>query len=151
MKHCIDCKWYDPLDEWRQSTIRSASAEAANAIIGFAGTHIELMEDDQIRELQKDLHPLVEGIYAWWERYLPPTCGHSMVVSPENGKEFDSIHQARQFCGYKIPKYWEKQNEVVPSWRMESYEKTFEIIKKRIERSCQDRSVFQRIKNWFGI
>ena len=151
MKHCTDCKWYDPLDEWRQSAIRMASNEAANAIISFAGTHIEPMEDDEIRALQIRAqlasHEL-EDIYAWWERYMPPTCGHSMVVRPEDGKVFDHIHQAREFCGYKIPKHWEKQTEVAVSRRMEAYEKTFEIIKIRFR---QERSVFQRIKNWFGI
>lgn len=164
MKHCIDCKWYDADQRMRQHRITASSNLAANAIIGYS-SHIKPMEDEEIRELQKKIHE-VEHAYFQWEMWVPPTCGNSMVVRPEDGKQFDSIEKARQFCGYIIPEHWEKQTEVLPPWRMEAYEKTFEIVKKRIERSTllererdeadeelfqfrQERSIFQRIKDLF--
>ena len=166
MKHCTDCKWYDADQHRRQRRIAASSNWAANAIIGYS-SHIEPMEDDEIRELQKYSHE-AEEVYIKWEMMLPLTCGHSMVIRPEDGKQFDDIQQARQFCGYRTPEHWEKQTEAVMPWRMEAYEKTFENIKNRIERSAQlererdeadeelfqfrqERSIFQRIKNWFGI
>ena len=159
MKHCTDCKWYDADQHRRQRRIAASSNWAANAIIGYS-SHIKPMEDEEIRELQKNSHE-AEHAYFRWEMMLPLTCGHSMVVRPEDGKQFDDIQQARQFCGYRTPEHWEKQTEAVMPWRMEAYEKTFENIKNRIERSAQaeeelfqfrqERSIFQRIKNWFGI
>lgn len=157
MKHCTDCKWHDP-DQYRHHRIKAASLNAANATTWF-GTQIEPMDDDVIRALSESNE--AEYVYTKWEMMMPFTCGHSMVVRPENGKRFDTIHQARQFCGYRNPEHWEKQTELVKPWRMEAYEKTFEIIKERIERSVQveeeffsnvqESSIFQRIKNWFGI
>lgn len=156
MKHCTDCKWYDPD---RQKRIEHASRWIANDILWL--THRpwnRSMEDDEIKEIQPEYS--VGHIHVQSEERIPFTCGHHLVVKPEDGQKFDSIKDARQFCGYTKPKHWRKQTEVIPPWYLEEPEKTFELIRKRMERprdgikiykEHKQVPIFQRIKNWFKL
>lgn len=160
MKRCTDCKWYDPD---RQERIEHASRWIANEIIQLIQRPWDRsIEDDRIKEIQAEYGS--EYIYVQSEEIIPFTCGNHLVVKPEDGRKFDSIKEARQFCGYTKPKHWRKQTEVIPTWYLEAPEKTFKFIRERIRnrvkiheklikthKERKQLTIFQRIKNLFGF